>query len=282
MDLAGALDIGERDGRIPLIAAFVGAGGKTSAIFALADAAADFGVTITTTTHIRDPRLEKGRRFGRVLIDPELAEPQALLWRISSMSPHRFASMRGAPPLIVASGVIAEEGKLVGIHPERADEIAAQCDILLVEADGSRGRPIKAPGAHEPVIPPRSAIVVGLVGLDCLGAPLCAATAHRPELLASLTGCAEGETIEAGHIAALIRSPDGLFGHCPPGSRHVVLLNKAELLSPGRIFALLDLIRHDPGRADRVVVCSLAERKIFEILELSGTGSKNQKGGVGL
>jgi len=278
MDLAGALDIGERDGRIPLIAAFVGAGGKTSAIFALADAAADFGVTITTTTHIRDPRLEKDRRFGRVLIDPELARRR----RYPSSPLLCFATMRGAPPLIVASGVIAEEGKLVGIHPQRADEIAAQCDILLVEADGSRGRPIKAPGAHEPVIPPRSAIVVGLVGLDCLGAPLCAATAHRPELLASLTGCAEGETIEAGHIAALIRSPDGLFGHCPPGSRRVVLLNKAELLSPGRIFALLDLIRHDPGRADRVVVCSLAERKIFEILELSGTGSKNQKGGVGL
>lgn len=275
MDLVGALGIGERDGRFPLIAAFVGAGGKTSAIFALADAAADFGVTITTTTHIRDPRLEKGRRFDRVLIDPELARQR----RYPSMPPHRFASSRGAPPLIVASGVIAEEGKLVGIYPERADEIAAQCDILLVEADGSRGRPIKAPAAQEPVIPPRSAIVVGLVGLDCLGAPLCAATAHRPELLTGITGCTEGETIEAGHIAALIRSPRGLFSKCPPGSRRVVLLNKAELLSPGRIFALLDLIKQNPGSADMVIACSLAGRKIFETMNLKSTNTKSRKEG---
>ena len=154
MDLAGALGIAGLDGQLPLIAAFVGAGGKTSAIFALADSAAPFGVTITATTHIRDPRLESGRRFGRVLIDPELARQQARQRQVPAKLSNRFDSGRGNPPLIIASGMIAEEGKLVGIHPQRADEIAAQCDILLVEADGSRGLPIKAPAGHEPVIPP--------------------------------------------------------------------------------------------------------------------------------
>ena len=56
------------------VIAAVGGGGKTGTLFALAACLADAGldVSLTTTTHIRDPRSERGRRFDEVVIDEEL------------------------------------------------------------------------------------------------------------------------------------------------------------------------------------------------------------------
>ncbi len=59
------------------------------------------------------------------------------------------------------------------------------CNYLLVEADGSRGRPLKAHLPHEPVIPPHTDQVLLVAGLSGLGQPIQAA-AHRPEQFAAL------------------------------------------------------------------------------------------------
>ncbi|MGU0044142.1 hypothetical protein ACVXHA_24560 [Escherichia coli] len=32
----------------------------------------------------------------------------------------------------------------------------SECDVILIEADGSRGMPLKAPDEHEPCIPKSS------------------------------------------------------------------------------------------------------------------------------
>jgi probable selenium-dependent hydroxylase accessory protein YqeC len=275
MNLAAALGVVGLAGRSSTVIAFVGAGGKTSAMFAIAGSAGTSSVTITTTTHIRDPRTEEGRRFERVVVESDLALHPGKA-RVSSAS---LAPARGGPPLIVASGLLPAEGKLRGIHPERAQELARRCDILLVEADGSRGRAIKAPADHEPVIPPCSDIVVGLVGLDCIGQALSSAIAHRPEILAPLVGCAEGQEIEPRHVAALVRSPRGLFKDAPPGSRRVIVLNKADRPASLEIRKLLDLIREEPGTADLAIVCALAEGAIFEALDLADPATSREAGG---
>ena len=45
------------------------------------------------------------------------------------------------------------EDKLEGVPPERVDELSGEADLVLVEADGARGRSLKVPAAHEPVLP---------------------------------------------------------------------------------------------------------------------------------
>ena len=88
--------------------------------------------------------------------------------------------------------------------------------FVLVEADGAKHRSIKAPGDHEPVVPPSTGAVIGVVGLDCLGRPMDGATVHRPERFHAVTGCPMGAPIRLAHIATLVRAPEGLFKGAPP------------------------------------------------------------------
>lgn len=58
-----------------------------------------------------------------------------------------------------------------GIHPSWIPALAQSWDFVLVEADGSRRLPVKAPAVYEPVIPPGTDLVVGVIGLDALAVP---------------------------------------------------------------------------------------------------------------
>jgi probable selenium-dependent hydroxylase accessory protein YqeC len=150
-------------------------------------------------------------------------------------------------PRVVASALDPATGRLAGIHPARARSLVPAGGYLLVEADGSRRLPVKAPAPWEPVVPPGADPVIGLVGLDALGAPMDERTVHRPALFQSLTGCAPGEAIALDHLRALAREPDGLFKGAP--ARKVLILNKADLLPEGRWPEVLAAFREVPGLA---------------------------------
>ena len=278
---------------LPATIAFVGAGGKTSAMFSLAEAMAVWPgapcrVIVTTTTHIRDPRSEGARRrkiFGRVLFAPDFAqeksEPAGDGAAAANPKAHRWSAALGGDqfPLVLASGRLACENRLCGIHPSRAEELERHCDLLLVEADGSRGLPVKAPAWHEPVIPPNAALVVGVIGLDCLGKALGPGVAHRPEILGPLVGCAQGQKIEPRHLNLLVRSPQGLFKGCPPSCRRVVLLNKADTVPEDLVDPLLELLGSRRGEAFPAIVCSLRGAEYGEQGE-QGTEERRRGDGV--
>ncbi len=270
------------------VVAFTGAGGKTSAMFATALCALAFRTIATTTTMIRDPRQEAGRRFDEVLIDPRFGEPTVPAKRMSERVALGRMPRRGAGPLVVASGALPESGKLRGVHPSHIELLRGLCELLLVEADGARGLSVKAPSPSEPVIPDCADTVVGLIGLDCLGSPMDARMVHRPELFGALTGCAEGEPIGAIHLARLIRAPSGLFKGCPPGARRVVLLNKNDSAPPGAVRELLDILAASSEKtlsgenftpqvssssaATRVLLCSLRHGRVVGRLDTEGGG----------
>jgi probable selenium-dependent hydroxylase accessory protein YqeC len=233
------------------VIALVGAGGKTSALFGLAAELAGSspaGVLMTTTTHLHDPRLEPGRGYDQLVLAPALAEA-AGPWGAPAPGPGRR----------VVLAAWAEPGldKLRGIHPDRVAELKRLWTFVLVEADGSKRRPVKAPAGHEPVVPDSADLVLGLVGLACLGRPMDEAAVHRPERFGPVTGCDPGAPIGLEHLAALCRSPLGLFKGAPRGARRVLLLNQADLcgLDPA---ALLDGLRAGgPVPADLILVGSL-------------------------
>jgi probable selenium-dependent hydroxylase accessory protein YqeC len=117
--------------------------------------------------------------------------------------------------------------KLKGIHPSWLSALRKQWPHILVEADGSKRLPLKAPADHEPVLPPDPDLVVAVLGLDGLGQPMDGRTVHRPERFAQITDCELGEPIQWAHLAALAGHPSGLFKGAP--GRRVLLLNKADL-----------------------------------------------------
>ncbi len=251
--LCAALDIRMDPARHgAFVIAFVGAGGKTSAMFALARELREHRVIVTATTKLRDPRLEVGRNLDTVVVEKDLAA------RVGDTGVERAHAPRaGGGPLVLASAVEAGTLKFVGIHPDRVAGLRSACDFVLVEADGSRGLPVKAPTGNEPLLPDCADLVVGVVGLDCLGLPLGPGTAHRPDVLGALVGCASGERIRPEHLFRLARSPQGLFKGVPDGTRKAILLNKAELAPSGAAAALAEALVEKPEAADTAIACSL-------------------------
>ena len=69
---------------------------------------------------------------------------------------------------------------------------------LLIEADGSRGLPLKAPDRHEPVIPAWVSDVVVVMGMAGFEKLLTAEYVHRPERFSEIAGIPVGSQIEAG------------------------------------------------------------------------------------
>jgi probable selenium-dependent hydroxylase accessory protein YqeC len=206
--------LGDRRGSGSIVS-LVGAGGKTSAMFALATefGAAGGSPLVTTTTAIRDPRREKGQSFDSVTIG--YSPPAPVCREIH----------------VIAPAEDSRSGKLLGFSSNEIDWLSAFRDLILVEADGARGLSIKAPAGHEPALPPGSRIVLGFVGLDCLGEPLDDRIAHRPELFSLLTGCQLGAKITIAHVLALVASPLGLFKSSPFEACRILILTKADLLS---------------------------------------------------
>lgn len=112
------------------VTAIVGGGGKSSLMAALGKEYHRRGETVimTTTTHIRPPR-ENGY----------MGDDAAVLGSL-------LASCR-----LMTVGTMSEERKF-GPSPllEQLPELA---DRVIIEADGTKGLPLKVPNDREPVIP---------------------------------------------------------------------------------------------------------------------------------
>ena len=158
MQLSHALRIRPKE-----VVVLVGGGGKTTLMFRLADELTASGRRVVTTMTTRIFVGQMNRAPARLVTEDE-ATLMAELPR--ALETHRH--------VIVAGEVIVEQDKVQGVPPELLDRIAAHpaVDALIVEADGSRRLPLKAPAPHEPVIPTSATVVIPLVGLDVLGQPL--------------------------------------------------------------------------------------------------------------
>jgi molybdenum cofactor cytidylyltransferase len=230
------------------VVAFTGSGGKTTAMLRLAGELIARGarVLITTTTHIYPP---DSRQFPATVIEDSL---DALVRSARS-------ALDRHPAVVLARG-LSEDGKLVGIDPEWLDQLSKQLQVthILVEADGSRGRPFKAPAAHEPVIPGSADLVVAVVGLSVIGRPLSEEFVHRPERVAELAGCRLGDTVSPPVVAAVLLHSRGSTRGAPAGSRVVLLLNQAD--DEARAQAGCEVARELIERgAEHIVIAGLRE-----------------------
>jgi probable selenium-dependent hydroxylase accessory protein YqeC len=202
------------------VLSLTGSGGKTSLMFNLARLLVRSGKTVltTTTTKILVPTAEQSETL---LIN---ADPQTILRQTSS----RLDTSRH---FTAASARLRDNaGKLAGFAPEAIETFAASglFDWILVEADGSAHRPLKAPAAHEPVIPLNTTVLVAVAGLEVLGEPLTEELVFRSELAGDLMELAAGETITEAAVVRLFAHPFGAFKSAPPNARRFIFLNKAD------------------------------------------------------
>lgn len=196
------------------VVAIVGAGGKTTLAYALCAEAGAAGLRaiVTATTHMGEPPPGAGPlvRWDGGGGRPALAE---------ALAAHGCASVSGPP----ASG-----RRLAGLQPASIPGLLELADLVVVQADGARGRPFKLPAAHEPALPDGATLAVVCVGLDALGAPLDEDHVHRlPEVLAAC-GLQRGERLDETALAAALAHPAGYLGRFAPDVRTALVLNRAE------------------------------------------------------
>ena len=137
-----------------------------------------------------------------------------------------------APAVTLFTGNSVDSDRVIGIPLDRLDRLIGFARTrsipILIEADGSRLRPLKAPADHEPSIPPSIDQVVVMVGLSGLGKPLNADWVHRPELFAKLSGANLGEPVNAAHICRVFLHSEGGLKGIPAQARRVALFNQAD------------------------------------------------------
>ncbi|WP_150003752.1 selenium cofactor biosynthesis protein YqeC [Escherichia albertii] len=203
------IDLGAQ--KRPTVISVVGAGGKTSLLFWLAQLFQSGGrrVLITTTTHMFLPESTWPVIF---CCDP------AMLPRTSLSSPVSFCFHHWK----------ATQGKAKGFAPEAIDALTQrpECDVILVEADGSRGMPLKAPDEHEPCIAQSSCCVIAVMSGLLLGEKIGAENVHRWPQFADITGLTPGTTLQLSDLVTLVRHPLGAFKNVPQDCRRVWFINR--------------------------------------------------------
>lgn len=247
MHIKQALSLGDRS-----VVSIVGAGGKTSLMYALAHELASDGnkVLTTTTTKIFMPAHEE---CPAVIVSKNIDE---VIDKARSL-------IRHTPHLTVAAEYLSEQGKLKGLHPDFLKQILDSdlFDYIIVEADGAAQKPLKACGPHEPVVPGFTDHIVSLAGLEVVGKPLDEQWVFRSELFSKITGLPLKQQITENAIAeALIHEMKAITA-TNENAMKIAFLNKADnakALDAGERIA--DILEEKSGNIfHRIVIGELRE-----------------------
>lgn len=222
--LAEALDLGGHE-HISL----VGGGGKTTAMFALGHQLKGQVVLTTTTKMGRD-------RTGGY---PILFSPTDDELRLA-LDEHGSVLTWGADASYKATGVL----------PRTCDGWFEFLDHVLVEADGSRQHPFKAPQPFEPVIPDTTTIVLACVGANALGRVI-ADQCHRPMRVAAIAGCSPYQRLTPERAATVLMSSRGSQKGRPDRARFAVVVNRVDTAAAPFVEELAEILA---GRAPMVAI----------------------------
>lgn len=211
MDLTEALELRERE-----VVALVGGGGKTTTMFRLCAEAVARGrkAVASGTARFSDP-------------DAAISLPVFLDEDEGRLIEALRAGLRTSPA-VIASTARFSQGRYMPISYETVGRLANDPSVGLVvlEADGSRTRPFKAPAEHEPAVPPSATFVLAIVGADVFGQPLSQESVHRLDQVVALSGAEEGDPITPALVARVLAAPSGGRKSVPPAARFAVLINK--------------------------------------------------------
>lgn len=244
--LLESLDIGEK----PELVAFVGAGGKTTLMMALARRLPG-RLIVTTTTHMFTAQIETAA-----------ADLPAAIHRY----PAPIIVDNGGSRILLLTGP-PEGDKVSGVPLDLPGQLLARPDVdhVLVEADGAKMKPVKAPADHEPAYPYETTLALPVIGIDALGGRILT-VAHRPGLVAQRLGKKDSDLLLVEDLAFLLSDQEvGLKG-VPEAARVIAIINKVATstqLTAARRIARLVL---QQSRLQQVVISNaLSASPVIEV-----------------
>ncbi len=204
MDFLNCLNLKDND-----VVAFNGAGGKTSLIFKLAFEAksADKKVLVLTTTKMYMPSKNQYDFIdmkGEIFSDIEIGEKGIYL----------NAPFDDKINKIVSTDILLLKDRVYDF------------DLILIETDGAKEKPLKGWNEYEPVIPDFTTKTVGIVDIQAIGKTIDENNVHRLDIFCNLVGAKKGDKVIVEHLKKVIKDKNGLFKNSK--GEKILFINKVE------------------------------------------------------
>ncbi len=226
------------------VVAFVGAGGKSGAILTVSNGLLQAGmkVLVAPTTKMM---LGEADEIGPLVTSEDAGELR-----------ERAENALSESPSVVAGSGMLSKNRVGGVDPGWIGDLALLVDVVLVEADGSRRRPIKGTADHEPALPDAATLIVAVANVHALGTPVDEEHVHRPELFSDLTGVGPGQSITPAAFATALAH--GSLARVQTTARTAALITGVE---PGRSMSDASVITRELWRRSvkNVVLASLPD-----------------------
>ena len=195
------------------VISIVGAGGKTTTVLHLAKeyVSAEIPVLVTTSTHMQ---IGSEKWF---LLEESMDKLQSILKEEGQVWFGTYAPVK-------EPGTVR---KMQAVSDSFFRQAYALQVPMIIEADGARHLPCKAPGIHEPVLVSETTDVLAVYGLDAVGKPIqnCC---FRPERVAEVLKKPQSECLTPADIAKLALDRSGGRKSVLKNQRYSIILNKAD------------------------------------------------------
>ena len=242
MNLSDYIKLDKKD-----IMSIVGAGGKTTMMFKLAEELRQCSkVLVTTTTKIYMPPKDM---YDFICTDGERF--------------HKYTDMKENGVYILGNGV-NQENKILGLNEKQLSELAPHFDYILIEADGSKEKQLKGWSEFEPVIYSKTTKTIGIIDIRSIGIVISEDKVHRSKIFCKITGTDQGDTVKLEHLTKLIMHPQGLFKGAQ--GEKILYINKVEdpeQLVLAKLLACEINLRNDKI-VNRVIIGSLKTNTYFD------------------
>jgi len=240
----------------------VGAGGKKTTLYALADRLDRAVLTATVRIPIFDREVAEVRVTG---------DPVAALDADGTDGRSEADGADGTPEEAFPLGLVPERDRgdrYRGYDPAAVDEISAAHDgPVLVKADGARTRLLKAPNDREPQIPPGADRVVPVASVGAVGEPLTEETVHRPERVAAITDAEVGDRITPELVGRVLAHDAGGLKDVPPDATAIPLVNAVDDADDEAVAREIAGIVHERADVPRVVLARMIAGEVVAVVE---------------
>jgi molybdenum cofactor cytidylyltransferase len=199
-------------------------------------------VVFTTTTHIG---LDQVEQVNKVIIEADediMQMDWGNLEKITCITGPSLDGNRLTSLTVQQLSALSEASKIFAFS-------------VLIEADGARMLPLKAPGKNEPVIPEWVDTVIVVAGLSAVGRNLDDKSVFRPEEYAKLSGITLDNEITPNSLKEVLCHESGGLKRIPDGARRILILNQADAIE--QVSEIMRIAIYCNNHYDQVLIGSI-------------------------
>ena len=108
--------------------------------------------------------------------------------------------------------------KAVSPRLELLSVLKDRYDVILYEADGSRGLPLKIHSERDPVIVEGTTAVIAIMGLGAIG----------NKAYSVVFGDDSEKSVDSRYLESYLKNPDGLLKGMSTGTENIIVVNQAD------------------------------------------------------